>query len=916
MILQIAVFQLVNDLVNPYLSFFSRVMHNGLKGNHERKSIMVLLSASPQVLRLIIETVRKSLPKSCVQAFQKNLLRFSITIGTPHPINALNDSIAYGESIPITHLHSIFSQSDLSTACVVLRGVIAQKFIIQDTSEWMEQVGRPNNRRGSVLHAINEGLYYNYIGGISTGAEKICDLIFELARHGGTYALPLKFLAERAGSKLVQKLIECDQQTIIRLFENGSNVHNLIEFLPAHDSIELFKGLLRKPDSASITIDRAQKKEFIIIPDVERIGVWSAHFDGLDTSRIFSCLSGCLCIAIKTKHWKLADLLLEYRTVPWACCVGGAINAGNTELVRRLLCANPQRSKIALKTYKVSPNKDIVRDFENLIGYHDMERNEYVYTTPYAEAVRLMPQEVNNLFDDLKSLVFTDDANVLCCLIAATECKDEILFRNCLNHLHVSGRQSTASSKVSYSGNHITPDNIHEALSTALRYAIYCRNATMVTKLLKFDVPVTGVHLTLALQSRDGGIVRDVLEYLDIFRCIERHYGNELGKLTVTEAARWDEPTALDILFCHPYFRLFKKQALYETIKTGNKRMMNAVFGYGVNLRELEESGLFNEIITTGDIETLREWLDRGIDPCAPHMLAIAIQAKDHEIFQMILFAITKRYPQGNGNYGNEELGLAIKLKDVTSFEMILTHLSTTSKNWLESADALKEAIQVNGQESLQMMRTLLKYGADPDAICRGTRLEPSMTSLLHAITQRSIEKVSLLLETADINRPARMGIQRTPLQLATELGDRMMVDLLLNRGADPNMDAAKSNGATALQLASIKGFVGVAEMLLGRNADLFAPAAIHGGRMPFEGAAEHGRLDMMTFLVGKGVLDVEGGARQVQRAMYLAEKNGKAEAKNHAQALWKMRQQYLQTKRYEDGQANNVLTHDQIWDL
>jgi ankyrin repeat protein len=193
----------------------------------------------------------------------------------------------------------------------------------------------------------------------------------------------------------------------------------------------------------------------------------------------------------------------------------------------------------------------------------------------------------------------------------------------------------------------------------------------------------------------------------------------------------------------------------------------------------------------------------------------------------------------------------------------------------------------VNGQESLQMMRTLLEYGADSDAICDGLYYKPSMTPLLYAITQRSVEKVSLLLETADINRPARMGIRRTPLQLATELGDRIIIDLLLNRGADPNMDAAKFYGATALQLAAIKGFVGVAEMLLEKNANLFAPAAIHGGRMPFEGAAEHGRLDMMTFLVGKGVLDVEGGARQVQRAMDLAEKYGNVEAKNHAATIY-----------------------------
>ena len=948
MILQIAVYQLVNDLVRPYLKFFPEVEENELKDNPESKSIMVLLSASPQILRLIIEMIRKSLPKSCVQAFQKNLLTFSIAIGTPHPIKALNDSIAYGKSIPLTHLGRVFSRSDLSIVCVVLRGVIAQKFIIQDTPEWMEQFGRPKDWRGSVLHTIHEGLPYGNTGGISIDAEEICDLIFELVRHGGTYALPLKFLAERAGSKLVQKLIDCDQQTIIRLIGNGSGIRDLIEFLPAHDSIELFKGFLRKPDSASITIDRAQKKEFVIIPSVPMIGVWSAHFDGFDTLCIFSYLSGCLCIAIETKHWKLADLLLEYRTVPWACCVGGAINAGNTELVRKLLCSNPQQSKIALKTYKALPD-EIITEYSSGFRYK-RTRSSFLYKTPYAEAVRSMPQEVNNLFDDLKSSVFTDGANILCCLNAATQREDEFLFRNCLNHLHISRRQSTTSSKGPYSGIYITPYEIDTALSAALYHAIVRRNAKMTTELLESGAPVTTKVILSALESREGGIVRDVLEYLDIAQC--RREEQFRGWSIMEAAARWDEPTALDMLFCYPYFRNYRTHALKETIKTGNKRMMDAVLGYGVTICELEESGFLEEIIATGDTERLREWLDRGVDPCGPNMLATAIRTRNHESSQMLLFAITKRYPQGNGNYGNKELELAIELKDVTSFKMILTHLSTTSKKWLESAVVLKKAIQANGQESLLMMRTLLKYGADPDAICgEPWTLSSSMTPLLHAIMRRSVEKISLLLEKADINRPARMGIKRTPLQLATELGDRTVVEFLLNRGADPNMNAArfngatalqlaielgdktivelllnrgadlnmnatKFNGATALQLASIKGFVGIVEMLLGRNANLFAPAAIDGGRKPFEGAAEHGRLDMMTFLVGKGVLDVEDGERQVQRAMDLAEKNGKAEAKSHAEALWKMRQQYLQTQRYEDGQVNNVLTHDQMWNL
>ncbi|GKT52295.1 sexual development regulator VELC [Colletotrichum spaethianum] len=116
---------------------------------------------------------------------------------------------------------------------------------------------------------------------------------------------------------------------------------------------------------------------------------------------------------------------------------------------------------------------------------------------------------------------------------------------------------------------------------------------------------------------------------------------------------------------------------------------------------------------------------------------------------------------------------------------------------------------------------------------------------------------------------------ERSPLQKATEDGNLTMVNILLEAGADVNVPAAEGYGATALQLAAIKGLLGLANTFIDLGASVNAPRARKGGRTTIEGAAEHGKIDMIVFLLGQGVKTTGNGRLQYLRAIKFAERRG-----------------------------------------
>jgi ankyrin repeat protein len=150
---------------------------------------------------------------------------------------------------------------------------------------------------------------------------------------------------------------------------------------------------------------------------------------------------------------------------------------------------------------------------------------------------------------------------------------------------------------------------------------------------------------------------------------------------------------------------------------------------------------------------------------------------------------------------------------------------------------------------------------------------EPRETALLLAIGTGRADLVELLISyDADVNQPNGLGIKRTPLQKAAETGTYSIVKLLLQCGANPNGLPSARNGGTAIQFAAMGGFTGIFELLLRHGADLNALPSQPYGRMPLEGAAEHGRFDMVIYLLR---LSPQFPKRDIESAMCFAKSNG-----------------------------------------
>lgn len=124
----------------------------------------------------------------------------------------------------------------------------------------------------------------------------------------------------------------------------------------------------------------------------------------------------------------------------------------------------------------------------------------------------------------------------------------------------------------------------------------------------------------------------------------------------------------------------------------------------------------------------------------------------------------------------------------------------------------------------------------------------------------------ALLASGAD---PNRRTLSRTPLSLASSLGDVEVVELLLDAGANPSgecwsplssLPKPKNDLAfhsNAIHEATEKGFTEVVKLLCERGADPFAKD--HEGKTALQIAKEHDRADIIHCLEQYGHSSIEG---------------------------------------------------------
>ncbi|PLN83089.1 ankyrin [Aspergillus taichungensis] len=140
-----------------------------------------------------------------------------------------------------------------------------------------------------------------------------------------------------------------------------------------------------------------------------------------------------------------------------------------------------------------------------------------------------------------------------------------------------------------------------------------------------------------------------------------------------------------------------------------------------------------------------------------------------------------------------------------------------------------KNLVLIDGSYDVSMILNLLTAGADI-----------GWTSPETSTGNKEIVEI-LLQAGADVNAPASRHLGKSALQCAAHGGNMELVDTLLMAGATVDQGPAEAGGATALQFASILGHINIARKLLREGAEIDAPRALYWGRTALEGAAESG---------------------------------------------------------------------------
>ena len=282
--------------------------------------------------------------------------------------------------------------------------------------------------------------------------------------------------------------------------------------------------------------------------------------------------------------------------------------------------------------------------------------------------------------------------------------------------------------------------------------------------------------------------------------------------------------------------------ALYYAVETGDIDMVRYVLDYGADPHDSQALQFAaGDFIAAFDLllERHREHY-RNRRPWGADVLWDAIDYDDFEQFQQML-----RYGGNPSHFPEVKFGQRVDNRNIELAEMTPFGLS----------------IAISAEVGLKYAECLLqnkaKWNCRPETIVsdttryRGDDPVSRLTAFLVAIETRYPPVIHLLLkEGANVNFPPELGVKRTPLQKAAEIGHVETVQLLLDRGADVNGPAAERGGGTALQLAALKGNFDVIRLLLEHGADLYANPSSVNGRTALEGAAEHGRLDVLQFLL------------------------------------------------------------------
>ena len=441
-------------------------------------------------------------------------------------------------------------------------------------------------------------------------------------------------------------------------------------------------------------------------------------------------------------------------------------------------------------------------------------------------------------------------------------------------------------------------------MATALSISIQNDHDEIFWKLLRAGADVNSFYHDFYYHNSVGSPLYEALCQRKknlVYAILERDITISItaGSSIATAATKWGDRCVLEDLLSMGVGDLMIEPP-QAAVEAGDLDLVTfLVMEHGVPLNNPpDRTGLLlATAVRNKNMTMLKHLLTLGADPACSIAFSHALRL-NKEFSAVLLSAFQARYPQGKKCFGIEALHYAIISKNTTLLDELLqakidvnTFIRDHDMNGyvasVEDIDininmsALAVAIGEYDDRSLYIMDKLIAAGGNPNSIAMisvegsSYTVWPQYTCLLLAIQTKSLTLVEFLINAgADIHRAARLGLKRTPLQCACEVGSKDIVELLIGKGASVNEEPAVSGGGTSLQLSAIGGYIGIAYRLLQEGADVHASPSETNGRTALEGAAEHGRLDMVRFIWDAG--DAKRFSQEeCSRAMKLAEENG-----------------------------------------
>lgn len=646
-------------------------------------------------------------------------------------------------------------------------------------------------------------------------------------------------------------------------------------------------------------------------------------------------LDAGLMVAASKGCYEIVQLLFPYAYLP-ARILCASVRGGSDRLISYILLARP--------------NINVVVDYNIYTLPTDDPRYKKELTSPLAEAIRAENWDLVRIFEEAGALNLSGkpiQAGVAiaaaakvgsssyvkrlltCCPYPSPGNLEDALFSAVkLNYSDLIFVLLGAGASFSERETYTTKDNQSSSL---LRIAIEHRNPHIVRALLNADMRGSGSMWALqaALRWGDKPIITDLLLALDFPSRLEAY------PLSPFKTGLGPDSSSFNYQFevGHSNHKNRLAKGVGETLKNGDmfEFILNSKLATQALLTEClmialkeNDSYMFQRLLTLG-ADGSNEVVWTTTAERRPEMLSILMKVplnERHTLTKGMRTNILNAAIQSGASHAVE---LLINSGIVDLFDASQGDDPGCTVTPLGSA--IRKA-KSNPGCGFDMVNMLLDAKCDPNGIVswgsHHDRPIMNTTPLLECIKANMIYLVQLLIDRgARVNQDPILGVRQTPLQKAVEVGNLEVIRLLLEQGADVNAKPAFARGGTAFQFAAINGNCKLAAELIEKGAYLYALPSKSHGRWPLVGAAEHGRLDMISLLwKAKNefiCLEEESGfeEKHCRRAMDLAAENCHYACKDLISEL----SGYTYTKKpeekvlgYPDSGTESGYSSDSVW--